>query len=71
MNLDAGLWRQTWTLSRATSSEGSSFSSTSVRSDARNSAINNAAGLPLPATSPSEHNASVGLRQDVINRRQQ
>ena len=62
-----GAWRQTCTFSRVMRSAGSSFSSTSVRSIASSSAISSAAGLPLPATSPTrDHEPAVVERQDVV-----
>jgi hypothetical protein len=53
MKREAGLWRQICVFSRSMSARGSSRSSASVRSTASSSAISSAAGLPLPATSPS------------------
>ena len=67
MNRVPGACRHTWMFSRAMSAAGSSRSSTSVRIIASSSAINSAAGLPLPATSPTARDEpAVAERQDLV-----
>ena len=67
MKRERGLCGATWTFSRSTSRAVSRPSSTSVRSIARSSAISSAAGLPLPATSPSASTSRPsGSGQDVV-----
>ena len=66
-NLELGACFIIWRFSRSTSAGPSSPSSTSVRIIASSSAISSAAGLPLPATSPSASSTRPsGQRQDVV-----